>query len=51
MALGTTYGAKSGLPWWGLFVALLFALGSVPVIGTVCLTVIYAQFWSNKDDV
>jgi hypothetical protein len=36
MALGTTYGAKSGLPWWGLFVALLFAWGSVPVIGTVC---------------
>lgn len=41
MALGTTYGAKSGLPWWGLFVALLFAWGSVPVIGTLYATVGY----------
>lgn len=35
MALGTTYGAKSGLPWWGLIVALIFGWIFVPIIGTV----------------
>lgn len=35
IALGTTYAAKSGLPWWALFVALLFAWLFVPIIGTV----------------
>lgn len=35
MALGTTYGAKSGLPWWGLFLSLLFAWLFLPIIGTV----------------
>ena len=40
MALATTYVAKSGLPWWGLFVALIFAWMFVPVIGTVSLTAV-----------
>lgn len=36
MSFGTTYGAHSGLPWWALIVALIFAWIFVPVIGTVC---------------
>jgi hypothetical protein len=35
MALATIYTAKSGLPWWALFVALFFSWIFVPVIGTV----------------
>ena len=35
MALATTYAAKSGLPWWGLFIALFFSWMFVPIIGTV----------------
>lgn len=37
MALATTYAAKSGLPWWAFFVALIFAWMFVPIIGTVSL--------------
>ncbi|RDB30180.1 Oligopeptide transporter 3 [Hypsizygus marmoreus] len=47
MALGTTYGAKSGLPWWGLFVALIFAWMFVPIIGTLYATVGYAPSIEN----
>jgi phosphate/sulfate permease len=35
MAIATTYAAKSGLPWWGTIVALIFAWLFVPIIGTV----------------
>ena len=35
MALATCYTAHSQLPWWGLFVALIFAAAFIPVIGTV----------------
>lgn len=35
MALPTTYAAKSGLPWWGLIIALLFSWMFIPIIGTV----------------
>jgi len=42
IALGTTYGAKSGLPWWALFVALIFSAAFVPIIGTLYCTVGYA---------
>lgn len=35
MALATAYTAKSGLPWWGLFVALIFSAAFIPVVGTV----------------
>ncbi len=37
MSFGTTYGADSGLPWWALIVALIFAWMFVPIIGTVSL--------------
>jgi OPT family small oligopeptide transporter len=47
MALGTTYGAKSGLPWWGLFVALLFAWVFLPIVGTLYATVGYAPSIEN----
>jgi hypothetical protein len=35
LALGMAYAADSGLPWWGLIVALLFAFLFIPVVGTV----------------
>jgi hypothetical protein len=35
MALATSYTAHSGLPWWALIVALIFATLFTPVIGTV----------------
>ncbi|KAF9458297.1 OPT oligopeptide transporter [Collybia nuda] len=47
MALGTTYGAKSGLPWWALFVAMIFAILFVPIIGTLNATVGYAPSIEN----
>ncbi|THU99543.1 OPT oligopeptide transporter [Dendrothele bispora CBS 962.96] len=42
LAIGTAYGASSGLPWWGVIVALIFAWIFVPVIGTLSATVGYA---------
>jgi len=47
MAFGTTYGAKSGLPWWGLILALIFAWLFVPIIGTLYATVGYAPSIEN----
>ena len=35
MALATAYAAKSGLPWWGLIVALIFSAAFIPIVGTV----------------
>ena len=35
VAIGTAYAAKSGLPWWGLIVALIFSAAFTPVVGTV----------------
>ncbi|EIN08007.1 OPT oligopeptide transporter [Punctularia strigosozonata HHB-11173 SS5] len=47
MALATSYTAHSGLPWWGLFVALIFATAFVPVIGTLYCTVGYSPSIEN----
>ncbi|KAF8888442.1 OPT oligopeptide transporter protein-domain-containing protein [Gymnopilus junonius] len=35
VSLGTCYAAKSGLPWWGFIIAVLFAWMFVPIIGTM----------------
>jgi hypothetical protein len=37
IALATSYTAHSGMPWWALFVAILFAAIFIPVVGTVRL--------------
>ncbi|KAI3604772.1 oligopeptide transporter [Moniliophthora roreri] len=42
IGIGTSYAASSGLPWWALIVALIFAWVFVPVIGTLNATVGYA---------
>ncbi|KDR65867.1 hypothetical protein GALMADRAFT_81439 [Galerina marginata CBS 339.88] len=47
MSLATTYAAKSGLPWWGFFIALVFAWMFVPIIGTLNATVGYAPSIEN----
>ncbi|KAF8176072.1 OPT oligopeptide transporter [Pholiota molesta] len=47
MAIATTYAAKSGLPWWGTIVALIFAWLFVPIIGTLSATVGYAPSIEN----
>ncbi|KAG6860897.1 hypothetical protein C0995_006336 [Termitomyces sp. Mi166 len=47
MALGTAYGANSGLPWWALIIALVFAWLFVPIIGTLYATVGYAPSIEN----
>ncbi|KAF8992748.1 oligopeptide transporter [Cyathus striatus] len=47
MALGTTYAAKSGLPWWGLFVSIIFAWLFIPIIGTLYATVGYLPSTEN----
>ncbi|KAF7799677.1 hypothetical protein EIP86_010917 [Pleurotus ostreatoroseus] len=47
MAIATAYAAKSGLPWWGLIVALIFAAALVPVVGTLYCTVGYAPSVEN----
>ena len=47
MSFGTTYGASSGLPWWGLIIALLFAFVFLPIIGTLYCTVGYAPSIEN----
>ncbi|KAK0448905.1 OPT oligopeptide transporter [Desarmillaria tabescens] len=47
MAIGTTYGADSGLPWWGTIVALIFGWIFVPIIGTLYCTVGYAPSIEN----
>ncbi|KAF8878897.1 oligopeptide transporter [Gymnopilus junonius] len=39
ISLGRCYAAKSGLPWWGFLLALLFAWMFVPVIGQLNATV------------
>ena len=41
MALGTSYGAKSGMPWWALIVALIITMVFLPVVGTLMVTVGY----------
>lgn len=47
MAIGTSYAADSGLPWWGVIVALLFAWFFIPIIGTLYCTVGYAPSIEN----
>jgi len=47
IAIGTSYAADSGLPWWALIVALIFAWFFVPVIGTLYATVGYAPSIEN----
>lgn len=47
MALGTTYGAKSGMPWWALFVALIITAVFLPIIGTLYCTVGYGPSIEN----
>lgn len=47
MALATAYTAHSGLPWWGLFVALIFSALFIPVVGTLACTVGYAPSIEN----
>ncbi|KAJ3552837.1 hypothetical protein NM688_g3945 [Phlebia brevispora] len=47
MAIATAYAAKSGLPWWGLIVALLFSAALTPVVGTLFCTVGYAPSIEN----
>ncbi|PFH46431.1 hypothetical protein AMATHDRAFT_77677 [Amanita thiersii Skay4041] len=47
MALATTYAAKSGLPWWALFVSLIFAWIFMPIINTLYATVGYAPSIEN----
>ncbi|KIY67540.1 OPT oligopeptide transporter [Cylindrobasidium torrendii FP15055 ss-10] len=47
MSFGTTYGAHSGLPWWALIVALIFAWIFVPIIGTLYCTVGYGPSIEN----
>ncbi|KAF4609517.1 hypothetical protein D9613_012220 [Agrocybe pediades] len=47
VALGTTYAAKSGLPWWAFIVAIVFAWLFVPIIGTLNATVGYAPSIEN----
>ncbi|THG93602.1 hypothetical protein EW026_g7677 [Hermanssonia centrifuga] len=47
MALATAYTAKSGLPWWGLIVALIFSAAFIPVVGTLNCTVGYAPSIEN----
>ncbi|EKM57186.1 uncharacterized protein PHACADRAFT_254776 [Phanerochaete carnosa HHB-10118-sp] len=47
MALATCYTAKSQLPWWGLFIALIFCTLFIPIIGTLYCTVGYAPSIQN----
>lgn len=47
MALATCYTANSQLPWWGLFVALIFCTLFIPVVGTLNCTVGYAPSIEN----
>lgn len=47
MALGTTYSAKSGMPWWAFFVALIITTVFLPIIGTLYCTVGYAPSIEN----
>ncbi|KAF7964488.1 hypothetical protein HWV62_6985, partial [Athelia sp. TMB] len=47
MALGTSYGAKSGMPWWALIVALIITTVFLPVIGTLYCTVGYGPSIEN----
>ena len=47
MALATCYTAHSGLPWWGLFVALIFCTLFIPVVGTLNCTTGYAPSIEN----
>ncbi|RPD53682.1 OPT oligopeptide transporter [Lentinus tigrinus ALCF2SS1-7] len=41
LGLGLAYAAKSGLPWWGFIVALIFSTAFVPILGTLYATVGY----------
>ncbi|KAH8835585.1 OPT oligopeptide transporter [Flagelloscypha sp. PMI_526] len=44
MAMACIYTAKSGVPWYGLIVALIFAGFFMPIIGTLYCTVGYCSF-------
>lgn len=47
IALGTSYGAKSGMPWWALIVALIITTVFLPIIGTLYCTVGYQPSIEN----
>jgi OPT family small oligopeptide transporter len=47
MALGTSYGAKSGMPWWALILALILTTVFLPIIGTLYCTVGYQPSLEN----
>ena len=47
MALATCYTAHSQLPWWGLFVSLIFCTIFIPVVGVLNCTVGYAPSIQN----
>ncbi|KAI0762192.1 OPT oligopeptide transporter protein-domain-containing protein [Trametes elegans] len=41
LGLGLLYTAKSGLPWWGFIVTLIFSTVFIPILGTLYATVSY----------
>ncbi|KAM6503844.1 OPT oligopeptide transporter [Amanita muscaria] len=47
LAIGTSYAAGSGLPWWAMIVALIFSWVLMPIIGTLYATVGYAPSIEN----
>lgn len=47
VALGTLYGAKSGMPWWALIFALFITAVFLPIIGTLYCTVGFAPSIAN----
>ncbi|KAF5349434.1 hypothetical protein D9758_014623 [Tetrapyrgos nigripes] len=47
LAIGLAYAAKSGLPAWALIIAVIFAWGFTPIIGTLYATVGYAPNIQN----
>ncbi|KZP29075.1 OPT oligopeptide transporter [Athelia psychrophila] len=47
MALGTSYGADSGMPWWALIVSLIITAVFLPIIGTLYCTVGYQPSLEN----
>ncbi|KAF5365456.1 hypothetical protein D9758_010828 [Tetrapyrgos nigripes] len=47
LAIGLAYAAESGLPAWALIIAVIFAWGFTPIIGTLYATVGYAPNIQN----
>ncbi|KZP29051.1 OPT oligopeptide transporter [Athelia psychrophila] len=47
MALGTSYGANSGMPWWALIISLIITAVFLPIIGTLFCTVGYQPSIEN----